>query len=400
VKKPLTVLVGAGASLELGIPSTNQLTNAVTAALKGMRYPELPQPSVEAAITTLVEHAEEFYKPGFTFEHLQHVLEAISALRWTWTPGGGRVAEGLVTAGPASWAAPMFEGYFAALAQSTLYTSLRQQIAAASSAALVDARWPGLQRFWQRLKDEFEVSFVTLNYDTTIDDAIAAGLESQGFVPISGEQAHRFDPRVLARCPQLIHLHGSIRFGRREFRTDANRFAYEDGREDVYAYAETATATRNSGSGDVRTQAGRHCVVGPLITGLQKPDKLLGEPYSSYYSCFSRLVGTRDRLLVVGYGFGDAHVNAILRRFTRFHGPQRRVVSISKFDPYEMHGNWPARPLEHEIACVWSEQVEAFREMEYQNPWCSKNGLVRVYYEGLGDVCRSWTNELVDFLAS
>jgi len=295
----------------------------------------------------------------------------------------------------------MFEGYFAALAQSVLYMTLTQRIAAASSAALTDSRWPTIQQFWQRLVDEFEVSFVTLNYDTTIEDAITAGLESQGFVPISGEQAHRFDSRALATRPRLMHLHGSVRFARREFGADVNRFAYEDGWEDVYAYADTETAGRNSSSSaDLRTQAGRHCVVGPIITGLQKADKLLGEPYSSYYNCFARLVSTNARLLVVGYGFGDAHVNAILRRFTKFHGAQRRVVSISKFDPVSMHGSWNDRPNEHELACKWAEQVEAFREMEYQNPWCSKKGHVRVYYEGLENVCRCWTSELVDFLTS
>ncbi len=35
-----------------------------------------------------------------------------------------------------------------------------------------------------------------------------------------------------------MHLHGSILFGNRAFATEANRFAYEDGWNDVYMHSD------------------------------------------------------------------------------------------------------------------------------------------------------------------
>ena len=385
------------------MPRTFDLTKSVVVALRGMSYREATSVPVATVMTRLVRHAQRFYGRGFNFEHLLHVLETADGLRYAWGGPGilGEVAEGLLSAGPSAWSKPLFEGYLGALAQSTLLDTIHEEVVRSSASASSHPEWSTFQSFAAELEREFHLSVVTLNYDTLFDTALRVTPRQQGFAAIPGEKAYRFDPRLLARRPRLMHLHGSIHFGDREYGSDANKFAYQDGREDVYML-DDPTATRSSagGSSNTRNQAGRGCVVGPLITGLQKADKLLGEPYSTYYSRFSELVATSERLLVVGYGFGDIHVNAILRRMTKLH-KDRRVASITRFDPVAMHGSWgQSRGEEHRTVAMWSEQNEVFRERTYTNPWRSANGFVRVYYDGLRDVTLHRVRELVEFLAS
>ncbi len=145
---------------------------------------------------------------------------------------------------------------------------------------------------------------------------------------------------------------------------------------------------------------GRECVKGSLITGLNKPDKLLIEPYGAYLRRFADCVISSERLLVVGYGFGDLHINGVIRRMTKLHGSSRRVVSVTKFDPIEMHGSWEERNTEHQTVAMWAEEPKVLHEQHYRNPWQSRNGLVRIYYEGLLDVSRNHMTELIEFLHS
>jgi len=90
------------------------------------------------------------------------------------------------------------------------------------------------------------------------------------------------------------------------------------------------TEARRTWFGRSRNQAqsGERATAGPIITGQRKPDKLLAYPYSTYQTVLHDALLRNPRLLIAGYGFGDIHFNRLLRRLTRIHGNNRRVVLI------------------------------------------------------------------------
>lgn len=67
-------------------------------------------------------------------------------------------------------------------------------------------------------------------------------------------------------------------------------------------------------------QSHMESVIGPIITGLRKTDKLVAYPYSSYYHTLMDSLQKNSRLLIIGYSFGDIHFNHLLDRITRIHG--------------------------------------------------------------------------------
>ena len=152
------------------------------------------------------------------------------------------------------------------------------------------------------------VNVFTLNYDTLVEqasDAVGAvlldgfvGTQCRVFRPESYEQdlyfpaettegrVHRFD-RVL----HLYKLHGSITWT-----------ANPPTMEDPYGVR----------SGQFDPDDGRPLLIYPTPA---KYGETLGLPYSELFRRFSRAIARPQSVLfVIGYGFGDAHVNTIIRQ--------------------------------------------------------------------------------------
>ena len=152
------------------------------------------------------------------------------------------------------------------------------------------------------------VNIFTLNYDTLIEQAADAagvvlldgfvGTQRRVFRPESYEQdlyfpaettegrVHRFD-RVL----HLYKLHGSITWAADESQID------------------NPYGVRSSAFKPHETQP---LLIYPMPT---KYGETLGMPYSELFRRFaSALVRPQSVLVAIGYGFGDEHVNAIIRQ--------------------------------------------------------------------------------------
>jgi hypothetical protein len=243
------------------------------------------------------------------------------------------------------------------------------------------------------------LTVVTLNYDTLIEQSIGLDGRHQGLVPVVGEGVWRLDPMVLhgqAVDHQLLHLHGGIQFGAREYGSEANRFCYEDSLHDLYWHPSPASAQRTMwGKSSPRSGSGRWLEGGPIVTGLHKADKLLVEPLASYYVEMANQLRRCERLIVLGYGFGDPHVNALLARMTRVHGATRRVAVVDLVEMVEEYGS---EERDEMLVMVqrWSEERFEIDD-RHPYPWCSTNGCTRLYFKGLLEAADQ-SHELIKFL--
>lgn len=408
MKPKLTVLLAAGGSVEVGLPSTDDLLRVATRAIQtspASVSDEWPF-DLEQAASAIIKRCAAYFGPRFNFEHLMHALEALDTTVWNlrcdW-PTTDKPVEPMLAAGPHEDIAPSLDPLFARAAQASLLFSVHREVSEATTRAPGHEKWPGYVKFWRSLWAEFDLTIGTLNYDTLVEQALGLGASDQGFEPIEGENTWRFDEHTLRKNPTLMHLHGSIHFGYREYGTDANRFWPEDNWDDLYWHPtpESAASSAGSGRSDGHSQARRKNMKGPLITGLDKSDKLLVDPYGAYVRMFADRLVQCPRLLIVGYGFGDYHVNALLSRMGKLHKGRQRIAAITKFDPVEMHGSWgPARGEEVGILRKLGQDPRLLEQMHYTNPMTAKTGRVRVYYDGLADVSTNHLDSLTGFLLS
>lgn len=403
MKPRLTVLVAAGGSVELGVPGNQDLLEVAIRAIQQSPAEvsnECPVP-LRTVVDQLLRRCKDYYGNGYNFEHLLHVLEALATLQNSLqrhAPSIEKAVEPMLVGDPHRDIACALDPYFPASAQQALILGLHAKMSEASAAARAHGSWSRYQSFWRALDAEFDLCVATLNYDSLIAQALNAGGQDQGFEQIPGEATWRFNERMLVENPRLMHLHGSIHFGDREYGSDPNRFAYEDERSDLYwhptaeaAGAPLKVAATRSG------QAERLNVKGPLITGLDKSDKLLTEPYGSYLRVFAQGLGGCNRLLIIGYGFGDAHINALIGRMGRFHGARRRIALVTRAHPCELRFRTTE---ETRLLHMWAEDSRWLNQLRYRNPLTSQTGLAQVYYKGLSDVANSHFGPLVDFLMS
>jgi len=203
---------------------------------------------------------------------------------------------------------------------------LRLKLALAKACALPkDGRKPTthealFRKLMTRPEKLRRVNLFTLNYDTLLEDAAdAAGVilldgflgsirrvfrpESFGFdfyFPGSTTEGkvHRLD-----RVAHLYKLHGSINWYR-ETPTEQNPFG-------IYSA--------------IGKEAGSDALIFPTPV---KQELATGVPYSEMFRRFSEAIcQPQSVLFIVGYGFGDDHVNAIIRQALLV--PSFRLVVVS-----------------------------------------------------------------------
>ena len=341
----------------------------------------------------------DHYGDALNFEHVLHALEMMDGLLREWgrpSPGSRRLVEGILCKEPSPSLKALFdERGFLSIAQRSLFATLHESFTRASGSATAATHWPEYREFWRNLDEAFDLTVVTLNYDTFADQALGLTGAEQGFGARNKEGGFRFDPRLLRSAPRrLLHLHGSILLG---YPTpdDSDCFVFEDDWDDPIFFEDAASALRSRAIRSTsESQAGRRTTKGPFITGMNKPDKLLVEPYQTYFQVLSHQVQVCPRLLVLGYGFGDLHVNAVIDRMTRHHGSERRVASVTLNDPSDLQ--YKHRD-EFGVVRRWAEEREPAPRDKPAGIWTSKNQLVRIDHRGLVAAV-SATDRLVDFL--
>jgi hypothetical protein len=404
-KNRLTILVGSGASVGIGVPDTRTATELVVSDPPD----ELTARSREQTwiLRQTLGVLQQVYKtPPANFEHLLHALEALVTLERSWRPDAkdaGRTIWSVLAGGPRSELLPLFREGAAAFAVFRFLDQLHSVFEAPKPWDERPENWAAYTKLWSRLSETFDLDVVTTNYDAMIERALPA--IRHGFVDIASESAQRFSlADFIAGDHRLAYVHGSIHFGyRRE--GDPNRFIFEDDWHDLYRYDDPSEARNTWGiRSHPRAMSGEELVVGPLLSGFQKPDKVLAiDPFHTYYVEFANWIRSNPRLLVLGYGFGDRHINGVLSRLTKLHGANRKVAVVTWMPEQEwVLAKGGHNRLEESYAIArWSEEAgQLWREtmVSYEDTWTSKNGRCRVHLNGLTNVAANQLEDLIAFL--
>ncbi len=161
------------------------------------------------------------------------------------------------------------------------------------------------------LGDAFRLGVYNLNYDP-----VALHARPKAFVGFDRKTGRFLPADVLGRekWEFIYHLHGSIhhrvRYGSRvmEHHSHSAKLLWH---EDL---SQTGDMEDWEDTGFVETRSDeKRMLLTSLVAGGWKLDQLQTDPYLTFYSTLIRHAHAADAIVIGGYGFGDSHINAVLK---------------------------------------------------------------------------------------
>ena len=265
--------------------------------------------------------------------------------------------------------------------------------------------------FWKSLSGRSNI--FNLNYDNTIENSL--GEYEDGFPPIKdGEEYSRFSARRYyentSSVSTIAHLHGQILF------SEAREYPFDYSIRDMVKNRDFQTASKNRIGGQFppSNQAKEEYLQPVIVSGSRKTEKMTFAPNNVYLSDLARKVVENNRLMVIGYSFGDLYLNEILGLGMSAHGDDFRVVIIDKFPSYInsytslfQHIAHRCNPQEYTFVSRLAKDglyIEVGQTEfplivgEYGEPVVSRNGKLMMCIGGFKDTVVSHKETILEFL--
>ena len=296
------------------------------------------------------------------------------------------------------------------------------------------------KNFWEKLSSYNLLDCATLNYDSCLEKCISNYTDgyirkvsvngAENFKGIKvGNIAYIFDAKSLNKTHKnrIMNLHGSIRYAMASLKNDKTSI-FDKGFCDLYKFATYEEAKGHwHGESVPKTQSGDYLSGGPIITGLRKPEKLMIPPYNSYNYEFQSAVQRNSSILIIGYSFGDEHINNVIKQMKVLHGKKRKIIVITHVRD-EIKEKWYRGICESEMSkideCTSGKEIECWSHfMGEEFLACvhniflrkkddvdikdfvktidfveSKDGNARIYICGFKKAVKSYRRDIVGFL--
>lgn len=370
-KKKLLLIVGAGASVEFGIPSVSEVGGIINSKVQETHPLAVVRDSnLYAYIADAIERywTNAVPKPLFRNPHFEDVLYAIFALAAAYPAGVHTSALGALIG--VKWLPDILEfgrtpkhvgrhelGFLADVAVDAIAQSFRERCIATEKDRA--AEFATLSGFMGALRNEFDIAVVTLNYDNVMYRAFPR-IET-GFDPTTGkfDQQRIFDRRD---WPCMLHLHGSVHFDMPTPPRGADM-------HEIYWQPDVAATAQNAhGRSSRANPEGAEFPTSVLVAGYGKTTQILRQPFRTYYSELHRLVSQCDATLFAGYGFGDTHLNIA---FESFRDVRRRPAVILGFAPngtMTLGGADPDNSVAIAVAHTLHTNLRSMQWLGYSHP--------------------------------
>jgi len=426
-----TVLLGAGAAIEIGGPTTmditkNLLNNDLIFDLdifdneEDQYYIEETKKSIPY-MQEIFDVLKKNCHPGLLhFETIFYVTEMLHSYIETWKYGEEAPNYRYVYP-PFSFfvksAENLSENYYDT--ELFFYTYRRFNTVLALEIAkynYIDDKKNWYKYFWKNNQEKWDI--FTLNYDTTIEQSLDEF--EDGFVEMENFACCKFAPNKLfsqsRSLSTISHLHGCINYGFNTLDT-LDEYFYETRGNDLYKYRSLNKAKKTwYDAGTPANQAVETLYLGPMVTGLNKLEKLNCYPYSSYHAFMHTKVLQNNALLIIGYSFGDLYINQLIQRMYDIHKEKRRIVLITYWNNIDLsngivaelirkHGLSTESPMYRFMAVMmqdnnWTKLLEEDLWLQKKYFYESGNKSVMIFFNGLKHAIDNYSQNIYDFLNS
>lgn len=153
--------------------------------------------------------------------------------------------------------------------------------------------------FINNLNEDFDVAFITLNYDNLITQACPDLFT--GFNDVTGS----FEPSSLngrSNWGLIYHLHGSVHFDMQGDASDMHAIKWNKDLSSIFS-------NNSSGRNSQDTSEGVDMPTSAIVAGYGKANQIQRVPFRTYYSKIDEIAIQADAFLFLGYGFNDLHLN-------------------------------------------------------------------------------------------
>lgn len=345
MKDAVTIIVGAGAVLDFGhkgiFPSVKNITDEVLKLsiqkVDGGESPLLREIN-DYIVGKLNQvgrpEVNRYIPPQLNFESLLHVVEMCISYSGYWHKeftSWPALSEFGTLIQPDEFLNDIqtYDYIRAAYGLQKTVMSIVNQYDASFNEDMSTERW--YQDFWKSLSGRSNI--FNLNYDNTIENSLSE--YEDGFPPIKdGEDYSRFSARRYYENSRgvstIAHLHGQILF------SEAREYPFDYSMRDIVKNRDYKTACKNRvvGSFPPSNQAKEEYLQPEIVSGLRKTEKMTFAPNNVYLSDLARKVIENNRLMIIGYSFGDLYLNEIMGLGMAAHGDDFKVVIIDKFPSY------------------------------------------------------------------
>jgi hypothetical protein len=324
------VVVGAGASIDFGMPSVNGVdTLFCTWAKENYRLACNKNGSLYSYVRDAIENYYRLNEIRFeaytNFEEVLYVLLQLSKM---------------VTNSESSFPINAFlemksfpqiihdhvltsvdGSHFSELA-SYLVDKLLERFR--SRCGVIDLESENFQKFSgfiNRLNREFNTVFISVNYDNLITQAcqgLFTGFNGHGSFDASAFYSH--SPFDRSPCGSIYHLHGSVHF---------DMVATDRALHEVTWNNDLSVSQNSSGRNYGHTTERTPILTSSIIAGYGKSNQIQRVPFRNYYSVLDQVALDADAFLFLGYGFADQHLN---NAFYPVASSEKPVVVIDHAD--------------------------------------------------------------------
>ena len=311
-KKRTLVLVGAGASLDFGVPSVADLTKSIGQKVAADAW--MREVGGDTAYRVIYDTLSTYLQGGACAVNFEHVFHCAHELLFTFEPAPSTVNEYRPILQP--FISRRIEMDKRSLGELVRHMTkfIFDEVSAACEGPKADLGL--ITSFLDRLRNDHVVRVYTTNYDDLLLQA--APDFYTGFDPKPSSDAKIFDRHAFWRATDvdcICHLHGSVHLA---FSNDPKPSADAD-LGDLHWFDDRSDALSRSlyyGSGE-RRMDGSQIVRTALITGLDKLSRLQQRPLAHYYASMAADTMKADIIYVIGYGLGDLHLNTWLAETRR-----------------------------------------------------------------------------------
>lgn len=322
--KKLLVVIGAGASIEFGMPSVITIDQLFDKWAQRY-FPLIDGRSFDDNLYRWVnENYKVSNKDNSNFEDTLYTIQTLSSFN----EGDSRkvLRQSDYTTINDSPKIRAFNGY-ETIAETkdffSMHTLLNEELIRyfrSKCSKLEIEKKPELEnvsQFFNYLKSDYELGFINLNYDNVVLSAIPE--LKTGFDSDTG----KFDMSTLFKDDWnfCYHIHGSAHFDMR----DNEEIFWNKDLADKFGLG-----PKNRRS--FETPEGLQHPLSSIITGLDKINQIYREPFRQYFFQLNQKIHESDTILFIGYGFNDAYLNDLMRTHSKDKSKRRNIVVIDYQD--------------------------------------------------------------------
>ena len=217
------------------------------------------------------------------------------------------------------------------------------------------------KKFLEEIRKDFDVGIYNLNYD---DVAIHAWPEAYTGFDSNGLDENIFCPKAIFDRKEwgfVYHLHGSVHNHiqtDKQGKTDKQRIGWK---KDLSS-SNFTVYDKNHMSLVVNSNSSR-MPMSTLLAGGFKLEQLSPEPFQTFHSSLVRHAYEANAILIIGYGFGDTHVNWVLKNRYRYDKTKLKVLTVNKTKSEKLEVGYWMQCWRHTFA-----DFDSFSSLEGGNP--------------------------------